>query len=116
LFDHSDYDKIKPGMTLQEIQGILGYPPGAYPPRQMPKNPARGHSASIGSVTERTSWTGKDYADTRLGAEYWDALKRTKYWLGSKWGIDVVFDDAGKAASKSFSRLRPPEYDVWTAD
>jgi hypothetical protein len=75
------YDQIHPNMTLDQVQAIIGYPPGVY------GTPATG------------SYRPVDY---EVGKDGWWLFE--SHWRGSRGWIHLVIDRNGRVLRKRFDQ------------
>jgi hypothetical protein len=91
--DQESYDRIKVGMTLAEVEAIIGAPPGDY-------------GVGTGEIEVWFTW------EVKTGDVHWPRLPagERKEWLGQQHAITVWVNAAGKVVDHSM----PPvfrEYD-----
>lgn len=97
-----NFSRISTGMTLPEIEAILGGPPGDY--RTVPTTAPRG-------------WHGRE--GIHVSGEFCIAV--THVWHGDSGEIEVDFDPSGKVCTASFeTRIRddrgPLGWLLWRAE
>jgi hypothetical protein len=81
----TQYDQIREGMTLVEVEGIVGGPPGFYHPNN-----------TICTRTKRLS--GREFG--------WDhANLEQRYWCGTQYEIGVVLDGDGAVVAKQLTEI-----------
>ena len=96
--DVSRFSEVRKGMTLQEVEAIVGGPPGVY---------------CAGGLTGNY-WRGWD------GPFTGDEIKKTgaREWVGKEWSMLVFFGPDGRVTSvdTGLTTMRPPFLDrvrVW---
>src|SRR5437870_3671391 len=86
--DRAAADQIKPGMTLREVEEIIGVPPGDY---------------GVGKGETQPTWESLQWPFKR-------PPHTTQEWLGQENAISVWIDDDGKVTGHSFQPVYR-EYD-----
>jgi outer membrane protein assembly factor BamE (lipoprotein component of BamABCDE complex) len=88
LIDEEHCDRIKVGMRQEEVEAILGGPPGSFTP----------DSVIYITISSFSMWDGRE---------------RWEYWSGNEGQIEVAFDEQGAVQFSTFSsglvlQLPPP--------
>lgn len=82
----AQYDRIREGMTLAEVEGIIGGSPGSYPPNAL--------------GTRVRLLAGSEFGgDLRL---------RQAYWSGTRYEIGVLLDHDERVVAKQLTKISPP--------
>lgn len=121
FFGPSEYDKLKIGMTIDEVSSILGAPPGAYFAGEMGFTFPAGRRANwsfTGTSKEfqkNCEWFFVDQPDVKKDEKAADPSKIKlpnividKAWISNDLAIWIGFDDAGKALRISSSKVECP--------
>jgi hypothetical protein len=87
----ANYERIQEGMTLPEVAGILGGPPGNY--SRFPDN-------------EAGLWA-LDWADPELGLQY---FRGREACVGTELAVAVWFNDQGRVRRKAAFEVPEPTF------
>ena len=82
----TQYDQIRERMTLAEVEGIIGGPPGFYPPNT--------------PCTRIRLLAGPEFGG--------DARLKQVYWSGTRYEIGVLLDDDGVVVAKQLTEIFSP--------
>jgi hypothetical protein len=83
FIDQEHYQRIEAGMQRDEVEAILGGPPGEFITAEVAFFYPEGHSF--------------DWGDGRV----------VEYWSGDQWEIEVVFDEQGALLTKCIQQASP---------
>jgi hypothetical protein len=87
----ANYERIQEGMTLPEVEGILGGLPGNY--SRFPDN-------------EASLWA-LDWADPELSLHY---FRGREAWVGDELAVAVWFNDQGRVRRKAAFEVPEPTF------
>jgi hypothetical protein len=87
----ANYERIQEGMTLPEVESILGGPPGNY--SRLPDN-----EAGLWAI---------DFADPELGPQY---FRGREAWVGGELAVAVWLNDQGRVRRKAAFDVPEPTF------
>jgi hypothetical protein len=88
------YQQIHEGMVLEEVEAVIGGPPGFYPPNL--------------SGTRVRLLDGHEFGG--------DARLKQEYWSGSDYEIGVLVNDEGTVVAKQLTKVRSYSRHSWLDD
>jgi hypothetical protein len=104
------YYRIRAGMSLEEVEGIIGLPPGDYYPR---RRGVGGFSAAITRSVERQA-KGISWTEIPVSWRYREHDPHVpgqgcvKRWQGEFYDIAVAFDESGQVVAWKFFEVVEP--------
>lgn len=102
----ANFLRIEDGMTLAEVEGLLGGPPGDYSTGDLePEAPTAEEAARFGSEAEARLSARALLRRYRGAADGSDGHEPG--WVGDRALIVVRLDEAGRVAGRDFASVRP---------
>jgi hypothetical protein len=102
-FGPAYFERIKEGMTEDEVEAVVGCPAGYYnkpPPRPAGLPPDA--SLPTGDIAGREL----KHSGPELGP---GQASKTEWWWGDSYGIEVKFDHEGRVAAHSLYGVEEPD-------